>query len=264
MDKIQKYIQENYNAKLNRKEIEDIACYSIRNIERIYRKCFNESIGHFQKRLKLENAFKKLIFTSQSIGDIAFEVGYLNQSSFTKAFKKQFSNSPTTVRNKKESFLKELLGKRTLEKLSYEQIFIPKKKIYYKSIVVEDYEAAAIEELWDSINRDVVALEKNLYFGLILDEPLITLPYKSRYQAAIDIAPNNPKSYLIKSIFGKRYLKFIHIGSYDNLADTYFKIFKFWFYQLNIELDNSEIIEQYIVAKIDIQKQQTHIFLPIK
>ena len=48
----------------------------------------------------MENAKQMLERTSENIGDIAFEVGYTDQSHFTRAFKRHFGFHPSFYRQK--------------------------------------------------------------------------------------------------------------------------------------------------------------------
>lgn len=97
LNRIQKtiaYIEENFAREITSGEIEDIACYSYRNFQRVFMKLFGETLSGFQKRLRLENAYKKLLYTTEKISSIALEVGYYNLQSFSKAFHKEYGISP--------------------------------------------------------------------------------------------------------------------------------------------------------------------------
>lgn len=93
LEKVQhiiKYIEEHYNQDISIQKLEQLSNYSYRNVQRVFKKIFNESLGAFQKRLKLKNAYKKLIYTLDPITDVAYSVGFDSLQSFSKSFKKQF------------------------------------------------------------------------------------------------------------------------------------------------------------------------------
>jgi len=71
---------------------------------------FNESIGAFQKRLELENAYKKLIYTNESISTIAYAVGFDSLKPFSKYFKKQFAHSPSDAQSEKASIFRDFIA----------------------------------------------------------------------------------------------------------------------------------------------------------
>ena len=130
MEKILKYIDENYDSTLVKSEIEDLACCSQRNSQRLFKRFFNETISNFQKRLKLENAYKKLAYTQEIIKNIAYDVGYENQSSFNKAFVKHFGITPTEAREKKELLFRSFIEESDTyeKKLDYELVHLHQKK----------------------------------------------------------------------------------------------------------------------------------------
>ena len=98
-----KFIEDNHNTNISTKELEKISNNSYRNLQRIFKTIFKESIGAFQKRLKLENGYRKIIYTNNTISDIAIEVGFQSVHSFSKSFKKHFNISPSIARNQKEN-----------------------------------------------------------------------------------------------------------------------------------------------------------------
>ncbi len=98
-----RYIEKHYNENLFIEKLEQLSNYSYRNTQRIFKGIFNELIEAFQKRLKLENAYKKLIYTNESISSIAYAVGFDSLQSFSKFFKKQFAHSPSDARDEKAS-----------------------------------------------------------------------------------------------------------------------------------------------------------------
>ena len=61
---------------LSVKELEDISHYSYRNIQRIFKYSCGETIGAFQQRLKVENAYKRILYTQENLTSIAIEVGF--------------------------------------------------------------------------------------------------------------------------------------------------------------------------------------------
>jgi AraC family transcriptional regulator len=267
MERILKYIDENYQNKITKSEIEKLVCCSQRNSQRLFKRFFNETISNYQKRLKLENAYKSLVYTTESIKNIAYDVGYENQSSFNKAFLKYFNLSPSQARKKKELLFKDFIQKSNSykKKIDYEFVHIPSKQVYYKLIVTNNYNNEVINQLWDTIDIDTANNISLNYYGVILDQPLISKEKKCRYEACTDSQPSS-SGYLKKDIFGMKYLKFIHLYEFDLIEDTYRQIFYNWIYHLNYEIDNSPIIEHYIKdARIQNKDgYRTEIYVPIK
>lgn len=151
LEKIQhiiKYIEEHYNQDISIQKLEQLSNYSYRNVQRVFKNIFNESLGAFQKRLKLENAYKKLIYTLDPITDVAYSVGFDSLQSFSKSFKKQFRYEACIDQEtaNKEFFSTHILGGRYakyIHKGSYSLIEDTYRRIYrswlFSSLLELDY-----------------------------------------------------------------------------------------------------------------------------
>lgn len=263
-----KFIEDNSNKKITVKDLEIISNSSYRNLQRIFKNIFKESIGAFQKRLKLENAYRKIIYTNNPISDIAIEVGFESLQSFSKSFKKQFGSSPINARNTKinlfDSFFKTTAtnGK----EISCEIIYLAAQKVFFKTIQTNNYNNNDINNLWGKIDAEIKDPNNINYYGVIVDEPLITDKSRCRYEACVDKEIVS-KEYYFKNIFGGRYAKFIHNGTYNNIEETYQKIYYDWLFNSNLEFDSSPIIEHYKTNNANEANENnfvTEILIPIK
>lgn len=268
LDRILKHIDENYNTQISKKEVEEILNYSHRNIQRLFKRFFNETISSYQKRLKLENAFKKLIYTSESIGSIAYEVGYENPAAFNKAFKNEYKISPSAARRNRQPIFDAFIeqGVSIKQEIDYTFTYLSPKTVYYKLIITDNYSNEPINQLWNKIGQEVEGFEDCSCYGLILDQPLVSEKTKSRYEACLSANPSS-SGYLTKSIFGRKYVKFTHIGSYDLIEETYRQIYYTWINFIGCEIDSSPIIEHYLTSKVDTPDENslvTEIYIPIR
>ena len=260
------FVERNYNQQLAIKDIEAVSFYSYRNIQRIFKFTCGETIGAFQKRLRLERAYKMLIFTSESITHIALEVGFDNSASFSKAFTQQYDMSPKDTRGKKDILFAEngISPKFADNSIKPEMVFLPTTKVYYQGINT-DYNNDDIEVLWDKLMSHSFPNQGVTYYGVIADEPLITDKIKCRYDACTSILPYDftlPE----KQIFGGRYAKFIHYGSYDKIDETYTKIYAGWMLTQKLAMGVSPIIEQYIMFDDNSESEDqyiTAIYIPL-
>lgn len=261
-----KFIEENYNQEISVLSLEEIACYSYRNFQRVFKNIFGESIGAFQKRLKLENGYKKLIYSNDSITDIAFSVGFESLQAFTKSFKKQFGISPSVSRLNKLKIFDEYGISDKKEAISREIVYLNPVIFYYQSIKTNNYDNNEIDRLWENIDAKYGSQNDLNYFGIIVDQPLITTGKHCRYEAGIDQNPDN-KDFSSKTIFGGRYIKYIHLGSYDLIENTYRLLYNDWLFNSKYELDDSPIIERYVKHNFNVENENqfiTEILLPIK
>jgi AraC family transcriptional regulator len=262
------FIEHNSDKYISSKELEKISNSSYRNLQRIFKKVFNESTGAFQKRLKLENGYKKLIYTKSPVGDIAIEVGFESAQSFSKAFKKKFGIAPSAARNEKETLFTSFfpINKEDAHHIRYEIVYLKPRKVYFKAIQTNNYNNQDIDRLWDKIDNDIKSDAAINYYGIIVDEPLITDSAKCRYEAAIDKEVVR-SDYFSKYIFGGNYAKVTHKGSYDNIENTYRKVYSNWLFNSILEFDSSPIIEHYTVTNTNEKEENnfvTEILIPIK
>lgn len=65
---------------------------------RIFREYTGQPVGRFVRRLRLDFAAYRLLFTEQPVMDIAVECGYESQAASTRVFKQTFGVPPATFR----------------------------------------------------------------------------------------------------------------------------------------------------------------------
>ncbi len=259
------YIETHYNQIISVQSLEATSCYSYRNLQRIFYSLFQETIGAYQTRLKVENGYKKLLYCNKQISDIALEVGFADLQSFSKTFKKHFNCSPTLARSKKEFLLNE---NHPIQSIPYifepEIVFIPETPVYYSSCRTS-YINPEIELLWDRVLKNNFPETTAEYFGVIADDILITEKSKCNYDACIAtniIIKNLP----VKTIFGGKYACFFHNGSYDTLEETYRQIYGGWFLDNDFEFSNTPVIEKYLKNDANCKSEAsylTSLFIPI-
>jgi AraC family transcriptional regulator len=242
IQKIVDLIEDNFDREITAYEIENISHYSYRNFQRIFFKIFNETISGFQKRLRLENAYKKLIYTTDKISDIAWQVGYFNVQSFSKAFKQQYHISPGTARKNKLEVFNGFIENQK-DDLQYDIKYKDPVVVYCKFIKAKDYNNEEINDLWESIEHENGVSVSS--YGIVRDQPLITSTSHCRYGAAISEISSDITGFQKKEIFGGKYIKFTHYGTFDTILETYRIFYRHWLAESSLMLDHSDVIEEY-------------------
>ncbi|RKE80887.1 AraC family transcriptional regulator [Chryseobacterium sp. AG363] len=261
------FMEKNYDQPVSVKELEDISHYSYRNIQRIFKYSCGETIGAFQQRLKVENAYKRILYTQENLTSIAIEVGFANIASFSKAFKQHFGISPKAAKQSKEQLL---CGDAIIPVISEvllepEIVYLKPVQVYYQSMNTY-YNNEEIEVLWEKFKENDFPDSGIEYFGVIADEPLIKTEINCRYDACSSVQSGN-KKLPSKMIFGGKYARFTHHGSYETIDDTYTKIYSRWIFNSGLEFSHTPIIEKYenhAENEDDQEKQLTYILLPLK
>jgi len=261
------YIESNYDRQLSIKELEEVSNYSYRNIQRIFSYTCGETIGAYQKKRRVENAYKKILYTKESLTSIALQVGFANLASFSKAFKQHFGISPKEAKSDKSSLLADtgVTPIASAVVLKPEIIYLPARRVYYESTFT-NYVNEDIELLWDKFLKNQFPASGVDYFGLIVDEPLIREKISCRYDACSSVKSAHQKL-ASKMILGGRYARFLHAGSYETIDETYEKIYSGWILNSNLEFAHTPMIEcylQYADHSSSDEDQLTAILLPLK
>ncbi len=79
-------------------ELAGIAGMSVRQLERLARRTLDLSPQRLVQRLRLEHAVQAIVATDRSLGEIAAECGFYDQSSFTKQFRSVLGVTPGAYR----------------------------------------------------------------------------------------------------------------------------------------------------------------------
>ena len=98
------YIETHLEDKLDLEKIASEAGYSKYHLHRMFSNIVGFTVHSYVQRRRLTEAARLLIFSNQSIMEIALFAGYKTQQSFSVAFKALFDCSPQVLRKKREFF----------------------------------------------------------------------------------------------------------------------------------------------------------------
>lgn len=97
LQKVKKIIQENIsNEQFNVSLLATKVYLSVSQLNRRLNALDQESAGRLIRKIRMEYAVKLLSKNAQSIADIAYQVGFINQAHFCRSFKQEFGCPPTT------------------------------------------------------------------------------------------------------------------------------------------------------------------------
>ncbi|SDZ08868.1 AraC family transcriptional regulator [Tindallia californiensis] len=99
INRVQDYIESRLDTPLTLRELSQIANFSEYHFQRIYHTVTGEALYGFIKRIRLEKAaYMLLADPKRPVIDIAMNVGFSSQSSFSKAFKRKYGVSSSCYR----------------------------------------------------------------------------------------------------------------------------------------------------------------------
>ncbi|EDM26576.1 probable transcription regulator [Lentisphaera araneosa HTCC2155] len=94
------YIKENYHKKITEEHLAQISCLSVRQFERRFKDTFKTTSHQYIIKLRILKSCKQLLKANKSISELALDLGFYDQSAFTKAFKKYVKTTPLKYQKK--------------------------------------------------------------------------------------------------------------------------------------------------------------------
>ena len=98
LSEIVKYIHENIHQPISIARMADLMHCSISTLERTFKKLLQASPMEFTRKIKMQYACKALISTNSLISELAFSLGYADESHFIREFKKLMKITPFQYR----------------------------------------------------------------------------------------------------------------------------------------------------------------------
>lgn len=94
-----RYINDHYRENISLETIADMFFINKEYLATIFRKRYNESVGQYIIRLKIDDAKKQLTYSTHRIDEISQSLGYSDSCYFYRQFKKEVGMSPGKYRN---------------------------------------------------------------------------------------------------------------------------------------------------------------------
>lgn len=266
------YIGRNLDREISLSELSEISNFSAYHFHRIFSAMVGEPIGTFVIRMRVETAARLLRYTSLSIQDIAYNVGYGAPSSLTKVFRQFYNISPTAYRNNRNYTIMKPLQITTDVALKAPKIveLKPERAIYvrlqgdYRTV---DY-CGAYNKLWAFVKENKLFTAGIEHLTAGHDDPKVTDTDKLRTDVCLIIhKPAEPKGEIgIREIPGGRFAVFTYIGSYSNLFSVFDTIYRKWLPDSGHRLRMVSGFEKYLnnPERTSEEKLKTEIYIPIE
>ena len=270
INKVVAYINNHLDETLDLKTLANEAALSEFHFHRIFKALKGEAIGGYITRLRLEATARLLRYTALTIEEIAFNIGYETPASLSKAFKKQYSISPTEYRTNKDTYImkKEIINPDLALKAPKIVTLEPKNLIYvaltgaYGSL---DY-GKAYEQLWAVIKAQKLFTKGIESICISYDDPKITEGSLQRSDVCLAIhKPATPQEEVsCKTLAGGKYAVFFYQGSYENLSQVYDTAVR-WVIDHQYTLREEPFFEKYLndARRTPKEKLKTEIYIPI-
>lgn len=273
LNRVLEYIEQHLDTKIDLTTLAEISNFSPYHFHKITRALLGEPIGSYIIRIRMEAAAKLIRYSQLKLETIAYNIGFETPSSLSKAFKNHFGISPSDYRKNKTYTIK------TTTIMETQKLNIKKPKIitleaqnclYYKmqgAYQTLDY-GTAWETLWAQIKAQGLFTKGIKHIGLPYDDPKVTDPDKTRYDACLTIhKPAKPSEDVgVKTLEGGKFAMFLYQGSYKHFEQVYDYIFNDWLLNSEYELRDDTTRERYISHpdRVAEDKLKTEFYIPIQ
>jgi AraC family transcriptional regulator len=271
------YIESNSTTDIQLKDIATQANLSQYHFHRVFKSLTGDTTKDFLTRLRLEKAALKLKHSQNDIGQIAFDCGYQNHETFTRAFKEYFHLTPIEyrnsilelTRNKQNEYGKENIDLNSLNVQGPVIKTIPDLHLaYIRHTGSYDKVGSSFQRLMFWATTYLVLKLKPVTIGIVHDNPEVTNDQNIRFDACMklstEIKPNGEVGY--KKITGGKFAVFTYIGPYEEFNLVYDYIYNVCLFDYQFNLDDKPAIEWYIKSTpVHIPENfVTDFYVPIK
>ncbi|HEX3799980.1 MAG TPA: AraC family transcriptional regulator [Verrucomicrobiae bacterium] len=96
--RVLEYIREHYASPITNEELAKVSGMSLRAFERQFLASFHLTPQKYLRKLRLRIATRALIYTEDSLSELALNCGFADQSHFAREFRRQFGRTPREYR----------------------------------------------------------------------------------------------------------------------------------------------------------------------
>jgi AraC-like DNA-binding protein len=92
------YMRAHFHQEITNRRLATISNMSLRAFERRFQATFHLTPQRFLRKLRLRIASRAVVYTDESLSDIALSCGFADQSHFSREFRRQFGRTPRDYR----------------------------------------------------------------------------------------------------------------------------------------------------------------------
>lgn len=254
------YIEEHLDEELPLEQVASVAAFSRFHFHRIFRALVGEGLKQHVRRLRLERAARNLRRVDEPVTQIALEAGFETHESFTRAFNDMFGCSPSNYRSihkgapETDSDAGATAGSAycppdfgDLPPVEIREL-APKRLVFLRHVGPYNEVGATWGRLMMWAGMRGLLGPGTEHLGLSHDDPDVTPSGKIRYDAAVTVnRPVQPEGeFGVMELPGGKYAVVAHKGPYENLSETYRRIYGGWLPKSGYELRDTPGFEQYL------------------
>jgi AraC family transcriptional regulator len=274
------YINQNLDEELSLDILSAVSGFSKFHFHRIFSSYIGFSVIRYIRISRLKRASFRLIFkTDLKIIDISLEAGFESSEAFSRAFKREFGQTPSQFRQApkwREWYIKA----QTPMPMSKQDRAIDVKVINFPSTKVATLEHHGSLDLYYETSKKFMTWREesklspaktSLSFGIPYADPNEVSEEDFYFDFCGTVkqdVPQNTYNIQTKTIPAGRCAVIRHTGSYENLSDSINYLYKEWLPQSNVEVECRDfpVFFQFLNFVHDVNEHEllTDIYLPIK
>lgn len=265
------HINKHLGDEIDLARLAEISHFSPYHFHRIFKGIVGEPVGAFIVRMRVESAARLIRYSSLSIEEIAYKVGYQAPSSLTKVFKQFYDISPNQFRNNQNFvIMKPIQINELLHIEGPKQVELPAKQVIYIRLsgnyISLDF-SGTWRKLWKYVQENNLFSPEIEHIAIYMDDPKVTEADKLRTDLClVTPIPAQPKGDIgVKEIPGGKYAIFTYTGSYEDLGSVYDTIYGKWLPASGYEVADMPCFEKYVNNPANTKPEDliTEIYIPI-
>ena len=265
------YIATHLDETIDVKTLAGVANLSDFHFCRIFKAIKGEPPIAFIARIRIETAAQLLRYSSLTVEEIAYNIGYESPASLSKAFKNRYGISPTLYRTDKNIYImkREVINENLALKAP-KLVTLEDKSLIYVSLMGEygslNYNDV-YQRLWGVVKSQKLFTKGIESLCISYDDPKVTEANQQRSDVCLAIhKPAKPQDGVsCKTLVGGKYAMFAYQGPYENLAAVYDEAMR-WLVNSEYELRDEPMFEKYLnnCQRTAAEKLKTEVYIPIR
>lgn len=251
VNQVVEYINNHLGEEIDLGMLADISHFSPYHFHRIMKAFLGEPLGMFIVRTRVETAARLLRYSTMSVSDIAYRIGYASPSSLSKVFRQFYGISPNEYRNNKKHVIMKPIEMNPKLDVSVEERKETSKQLIYIRLTGAYSEldfCKAWERLYAYVQQEKIPAGSMDHICVYHDDPKVTEADKLRTDVCLAVpGAVEPKGEIgVKEIPGGKYLVFRYKGPYSNLCAVYDTIFGHWIPEKGYAVGDKPAYELYV------------------
>ncbi len=274
INKVLDYIHDHLDEELSVDKLSRVANFSRFHFHRQFSDYTGITVTRLVQLLRLRRASMHLVFNPQaSVTDIAFQAGFANAESFSRAFRRELGQTPTAFRKSPRWAPWQVTS---MVKVAQEPALSPVEIVVFEEtrVAALEYEGSldqaytAMRSLseWRRANQNKYGM--GALYGVYYTNPETTPPAENRMDFCIAVDKRiaaNPQGMVNKVIPAGRCARMRHVGPKVSSIITS-KLCGTWLPQSGEQVRNFPLFCDFVNAGIDVSENKlvTDIYLPLK